>query len=308
MKADLNKYIVNLHTLMLFLILASSSPLQAQIQVQDDSGQQIILQQPARRIISLSPGLTELIYAAGGANNIIATVSYSDFPEQAKNLTQIGSYNALDMEKILLLQPDLIVAWKSGNPKHQLEKLTRLGLTVYISEPEEFMDIPHSINSLGKLMASEVVAKQSADDFIKQLQQLKQKYQSNKTKPKKRTFIQIWNNPLMSVNKNHLISKVISFCGGNNIFSQARSLTSSPSVEAVLAQDPEIIIATGMADTSQVWLNRWRQWPFLSAVKNKRLYSTDPNHLVRPTPRILQGIKDVCALISAGDKSARGGL
>lgn len=303
MKTDFNKLKIYLAAFFVFLpvfyIVTLSTPVLAQIQVQDDSGQTVILKQPARKVISLSPGLTELIYAAGGAEQIKAVVSYSDFPEQAKKLPQVGSYNTLDIEKILILQPDLVIAWKSGNPKHQIKQLKKLGLTVYISEPKDFMDIPVTLKIFGQLMATETIAEQNADKFIKQFDQLRHTYQKNNNKAAKRTFIQIWNNPIMSVNGHHLISKVITFCGGNNIFAQTKGLTSSPSIESILAQDPEIIIATGMADTSQTWLNRWQQWPFLSAVKNHRLYAVNPDHLVRHTPRILQGIKAVCQLINA---------
>ena len=303
MKTDFNKLKFYLAAFFVFwpvfYIVTLSTPVVAQIQVQDDSGQIIILKQPARKVISLSPGLTELVYAAGGAEQLKAVVSYSDFPEQAKKLPQVGSYNSLDIEKILILQPDLVIAWKSGNPKHQIEQLKKLGLTVYISEPKDFMDIPVTMKTFGQLMATETIAEQNADNFIKQFNLLKLTYQRNNNKVLKRTFIQIWNNPVMSINENHLISKVITLCGGSNIFAQTKSLTGSPSIESILEKDPEIIIATGMADTSQTWLNRWRQWPFLSAVKNNRLYATNPDHLVRHTPRILLGIEAVCQLINS---------
>ncbi len=284
-----------------FLLLSVSvfyTPASAQIQLDDDTGQTITLTRPARKIISLSPGLTELVYAAGGSDFIKGVVSYSDFPEHAKTLPRIGSYNALDIEGILVLQPDLIIAWKSGNPKHQIEQLKRLGLTVYISEPRDLTDIPDTIIRLGKLMATNDIAKQYARNFTRQLNELKQRYKTAINKEQARTFIQIWNNPVMSVNEEHLISRVISLCGGENIFAQANSLTYSPNMESILELNPEIIIATGMADTSELWLKRWQQWPFLSAVKNNRLYAVNPDHLVRHTPRILLGIKEVCQLIN----------
>ncbi len=285
-----------MHFIVLLILVISMHTAAAQIQVEDDTGQIVILQHSAKHVIALSPGLTELVYAAGGGHYIKGVVSYSDYPEQAKQLPHVGSYNSLDLEQILLLQPDLIVAWKSGNPAHQIEQLKKLGLTVYISEPHDFSDIPKTIRKLGKLMATEAIAEQQASDFIQQLNQLKQTYQ-NSNEPQ-RTFIQIWNKPVMSVNQEHLISKVISLCGGENIFAKAKTLTTTPAIESVLAQDPQIIIATGMADSSKKWLQRWQQWPFLSAVKQHRLYATNPDHLVRHTPRILLGIKEVCELIN----------
>lgn len=286
-------FAVCLLILMFFISINSH----AAIEVLDDSGQLITLTTAAQSIISLSPGLTELVYAAGGSLKIKAAGSFSDFPQQAKKLPEVGSYNALDVEQILAINPDLIIAWKSGNSTSQIEQLKRLGFNVYISEPINFNDIPDTIKKLGKLMGTEKSAQKNAHNFIRQLESLKQQYKPLNSKDKKRTFIQIWNNPVMSINNKHLISKVINFCGGKNIFSDALSLTYTPDIESVLKHNPEIIIATGMAVTSKIWLNRWHQWPYLSAVKNKRLYSVNPDHLVRHTPRILLGIKEVCQLI-----------
>ncbi len=274
-----------------------SSYCYAGIEVYDDTNQLVSLEKPAQTIISLSPGITELIYAAGGENKIKAAVSYSNYPRQAKKLPRVGSYDALDIEQILQLNPDLIVAWNSGNPKSQVTQLKKLGFKVYISEPNTFKKIPETIKKLGKLMNTDNIANKSAESFNTQFDFLKKQYKSINHKAEKTTFIQIWNNPIMSINGQHLISKVISFCGGDNIFSHAKSLTYSPDIESILKYNPEVIIATGMAEQSQTWLKRWQQWPYLSAVKNKQLYSVNPDHLVRHTPRILLGIQEICQLI-----------
>ncbi len=298
----LNKY----YLLFILFISSASMVLAEGISVVDDSGQTIHLAQTAQRIISLSPGLTELVFASGGGDYLKGVVSFSDYPPAAQQLPRVGRYNALDMEQILILKPDLVIAWQSGNPAHQIEQLKKLGLIVYLSEPHELMDIPKTMRHLGQLMGTQGIAEQQADLFIKQLKRLQQA-QSDNGRRKKRTFIQIWNKPVMSVNQQHLISKVISLCGGENIFAQTQtatpSLTLTPTIESILERNPEIIIATGMADSSKQWLQRWQQWPYLDAVKNKRLYAVNPDHLVRHTPRILQGIKAVCQLINQAELS-----
>ena len=284
-----------------YIFIFINLPAFSQISIKDDTRQTIRLEQPAQRIISLSPGITELVFAAGGGDKLIGAVSYSDYPQQAKKIPRIGSYDALDIEQILALQPDLVIAWQSGNPEHQIRQLKSLGLKVYITEPENFSSIPETLRKLGPLMGSDKKAETSARQFEQKFNELKRQYQSSQSRPTVRTFIQIWNNPLMSVNGQHLISKVIEFCGGSNVFAKSRNLTSTPSIEAILAKDPQVIIATGMADSSRQWLKRWQQWPFLSAVKNKRLYAANPDHLVRHTPRILSGIEEVCELIQNPD-------
>jgi iron complex transport system substrate-binding protein len=293
-----------LHILVAFILIIPVS-VWAQIQVQDDTGQTIILSQPARKIISLSPGLTELTFAAGGADYIKGVVNFSDYPEQAKTLPQIGSSNALDIEKIVFMQPDLVIAWKSGNPQRSIQQLKKLGLTVYISEANDFIDIPDTIERLGTLMATETVAHKNAEDFRQQFAQLTSLYGTHPGKKAPKTLIQIWNNPVMSVNETHLISKVITLCGGQNIFAKTTGLTNSPDMEAILQLNPDVIIATGMADISKSWLERWQQWPFLSAVKQNQLYAVNPDHLVRHTPRILMGIREVCQILQSASRTAQ---
>ena len=284
--------------ILLACALFLSGPVFALITVTDDTGQQISLENSAQNVITLSPGLTELVYAAGGHAYINGVVSFSNYPEQAKTIKQIGRYNSLDVEAILSLQPDLIIAWKSGNPPHQIEQLKKLGLTVYMSEPRDFMDIPRTITTLGKLMATEAIATKTATEFSRDFNTLKQHYSKAQEKKRKSTFIQIWNNPVMSINQDHLISKVITLCGGNNIFAETHGLTNTPTIESILQKNPEVIIATGMANSAEVWLKRWHQWPFLEAVKKNNLYAVNPDHLVRHTPRILLGIKAVCENIN----------
>jgi len=285
------------YLLFILLLMNTINYVYAQITVMDDSHQIVTLPQAAKRVISLSPGLTELIFAAGGGQYLKGVVTYSDYPPEAKHIQRVGSYNALDIEQILMLQTDLIIAWQSGNPKHQIEQLKKFGIPVYLSEPGDFEDIAATILQLGKLMATEQIARQSAQTFLTQYLHLKQQYQLAHNQAGKSTFIQIWNKPLMTVNQAHLISKVISLCGGNNIFADNISLTSTPDIESILAANPQVIIATGMADSSKQWLKRWRQWPYLNAVKNQQLFAVNPDHLVRHTPRILLGIKEVCSFL-----------
>lgn len=289
----------NIVRFFIFIITLISSPIvTAQLQIQDDDGQLVDLEKPAQRIIALSPGITELIFAAGGSDYIKGVVSFSNYPERAKSLPQVGRYDSLDLEKILSLHPDLIVAWKSGNPRHQIQQLKKLGLKVFISEPRDFMDIPKTITQLGYLMDTINIAEKNAKKFTRDFKYLEKTYSHAQPSMPKTTFIQIWNNPVMSVNQEHLISKVISLCGGKNIFADIKGLTHTPSIENILQENPDIIIATGMAETAETWLNRWQQWPYLTAVKKKQLYAVNPDHLVRHTPRILLGIKEVCQLIN----------
>jgi len=290
--------LIKLFATILLLVTAASS--YAEISVVDDLGYTVTLTEPAKRIVSLSPGTTELIYNAGGLKYLKGVVSYSDFPKEAKRIPQVGSYNSIDIEKIVALAPDLIVAWDSGNPPLQLSKLKKLGLTIYLSEPRDFDDIPSSILRLGKLMGSNVTAKKNANEFIERLASLKRQYP--KAPDKKSTFIQIWNQPLMSISGEHLISKIVEQCNGKNIFHDTAQLTISLDVETIIQHDPDVIIVTRQGKLGDTWLSRWKKWEFMTAVKSDQLYAVNPDFVVRHTPRILDGIEQVCKLLHSTKK------
>lgn len=242
----------------LFAILfVNASSLFAAINVEDDSGNMVQLKTAATRIVSLAPHITELLFEAGAGRKIVGVVQYSDYPPAATRIKQIGGYTKLDLEAIIVLQPDLVVAWKGGNNKTQLEKLRKFGLTIYYNEPRKIIDIATSLEKLGRLAGTSHVAKEAAQAFRNKYQQLKQTYQHRSAV---RGFYQVWNQPLITVNGKHLISDVLRLCGVQNVFADLPLIAPRISVEAVLEQDPQMIIASGMDVERPEWLDDWRKW------------------------------------------------
>ena len=262
----------------------------ADITVIDDAGRTLLLKKPAERVISLSPHITELLYAAGAKNQLVAAVSYSDYPPQAKKLPLIGSYNKFDMEAILAQTPDLIVAWQSGNPKAQVEQLIQLGFKVYISEPREFEDVAKDIKQLGVLLGTQRQSDVLAENYLRELQRLRKQYSQRQ---QVRVFYQVWNHPLFTVNGEQLISKVINLCGGINVFSDLAVLSPQITIESVIAKNPDVIFY-GSHETREDWADDWRQWKNIKAVANNHLFGIHADLIVRHTPRILQGAKQMC--------------
>lgn len=272
--------------LLLFLPASATA-----LEVADDTGQHVHLDKPAQRIVSLAPHITELLFAAGAGDVVVGAVNYSDYPPEATRLANVGSAESLNLEAIAALQPDLVVAWKSGNSGLQLEQLGRLGLPVFYSEPRRLEDIASNLKRLGRLAASENSANAAATRFNKHYRQLEARY--SRAEPVK-VFYEIWHQPLMTVGGQHLISQVIKLCGGHNIFSNLTALAPTVNPEAVLAADPEVIIASGMAAQRPEWLDQWRAWPQLAAVKNRQLYFIPPDLIQRHTPRVLEGAERMC--------------
>ncbi|MCW9088959.1 MAG: cobalamin-binding protein [Gammaproteobacteria bacterium] len=291
-----------LKPLLLLATLLFTLPLSAAISVEDDSGRTVALSVPAQRIISLAPHITEQLFAIGAGEQIVGAVEYSDFPEQAQAIPRVGGYSQLDLERILALEPELVVGWQSGNDPRQLERLEQLGLTVYRSEPRALQAIAASMRRLGVLSGRTEQAEAEATLFMQKLQRLAA---MNRDRPARRVFYQIWNRPLMTINGEHLIADVIRLCGGENVFADLPALTPTISTEAVLAADPDIIIASGMGEARPEWLDEWRRWEQLSAVREQQLHFIPPDLLQRATPRLLMGAEQMCGMIR--DASLPGG-
>ena len=273
------------------LILVTPDLVYAAQTLSDDAGGQLSVGAPARRVVSLAPHTTELLFAAGAGNSVVGVVSYSDYPPQAKTITLVGGYQALDLEKILALKPDLVVAWGSGNGEAALTKLRALGLRVFVSEPRDFEDIATNLERLGKLTGTFEEARAAAARFRQQIERLRREYQQRSAV---RVFYQVWDRPLMTINGEHLISKVIELCGGRNVFAQLSALAPSVSVEAVLQASPQVIVTGGIAGERDDRLGMWERWDQLPAVKNHHLFLIPPDLIVRHTPRIVQGAQLMC--------------
>ena len=259
--------------------------------VVDDRERKVCLDRPAQRIAALSPGATELIYAAGGGASVVAVVSYSDYPEAAKAVTSVGSHTRLDLERLISLQPDLILAWGTGNPTEQIQMLERLGLPVYFVEPHEFEDIARHVEVMGQLAGTSKQADAQARRFRTGIQALRERYQNAEPV---NTFYQVWNAPLMSINGRHYISKVVSLCGGVNVFADAPRLVPRLSQEAVMLKNPEAIIAGGMGEENAQWLDKWRVFDDMLATRRDNLFFVPPSLIQRPTPRLLAGAEILC--------------
>lgn len=278
------------------LALIVVSQAQAGPTVVDDLGNKISLQQPAKRIISLAPHLTEIVYALGGGEQMTATVAWSDFPEEAKALPVVASNNKINYELLMAYQPDLVLAWLSGNGEGIIGRLKSLGLNVYVNKPRHLQDIPDTLEKLGVLLGREAEAKRATGEFQAALSELSRQYgQSTEVD----VYYQIWQAPLMTFGGSHLVSDVLTLCGGNNVFAQTAGLVPKLGVESVLAVDPDVIII-GQYTALEAAYAYWRQWPELSAVKHERIYNVDPYLLHRHTPRIVQGAKQLCEAIDQG--------
>ena len=267
-------------------------PARAEIVVTDVGGTRVRLAAPARRIVSLAPHITELVYAAGAGERMVGNVEYGDFPPAAAKLAKVGGYSRLDLEAIVALKPDLVLGWESGNLPAAVARLRALGFTVHLSQSNRIEDIAGELEQIGKLAGTEAAAGAAATAFRQRYARLAARYSQ---RPPVEVFYQIWKQPLMTVNGQQIISDAIRLCGGRNAFAALPILAPTVTVEAVIAANPEVIVASGMGDSRPEWLDDWRRWTTMAAVARDNLYFVPPELIQRHTPRILDGAEKLCA-------------
>lgn len=268
----------------------ATAPAQAQIEVVDDAGRTVTLSSPARRIVSLAPHATELLFAVGAGSSLAGVIEHSDFPREARAIASVGSAAAFDIERIAALRPQLIVAWGSGNGAARLQHLQDLGFTVFISEPRNFETIATSLERLSILAGTASSGRAAAAQFRQQVRELQARYRHRQPV---RVFYQVWRNPLMTLNNDHLVSQAMALCGGINVFGHLGQLAPTVGMEDVLLADPTVILnASGRADDDGLLI--WRRFTSATAVRLGNLYTVDADTLTRATPRIVQGTESIC--------------
>lgn len=258
--------------------------------VTDDAGSNIKISHSAEHIIVLSPDLVETMFAIGAGNKVIGVVQGSDFPAQARKISSVGSYSGIDLERIVTMHPDLIITWKYAFPR-QVAALRQLGFPVYVSAPKKLEDVPRLMRQLGCLTGKNAAAEKAAQQFEDDLHALA----SVKRKPLN-VFFQIGEYALITVNHDSWINQVMALCGGRNIFADAKTIAPEVSREAVLAANPDVILADA---TSNSWKKSWQAWPEMRAVARQHLFTIDPDLIARAGPRLVLGARQVCAYMDA---------
>ncbi|MGH8251133.1 MAG: helical backbone metal receptor [Steroidobacteraceae bacterium] len=244
----------------------------------------------SERIISVAPNLTELLFAAGAAGQVVAVSEYSDFPEAARALPRIGDAFRLDYERIVALAPTVAVVWESGTPPAVASRLADLGIRVVGIPTRRLDDIAAALIELGELAGTEEVAAEAAADFRRRVAALRARYRD---RPRVRVFVQIDDAPLYTVGGSHLITEVVELCGGQNVFADATALALPVDLESVLARAPEVILSADDGDPVEYW----SRFSGLDAVAAGNVYRAPADRLARPSPRVVDGAAEVCRLL-----------
>lgn len=276
-----------------FLGLATAHVCAADITLPQANGESLTLPGPAERIITLAPNLAELLFAAGGGDQLVAVVEYSNFPPPVAQLPRVGDAFRIDLERIHALEPDLVIAWKSGNSQTALQKLEQLGITVWQIEITRPGDIARTLEDMSRAAGTESVGMDVARQKRDRLAELKNR---NSGKAPVEFFYQIAARPLYTINGQHIISRSLEICGGVNVFADLPALAPQISRESVILANPRAMIAPENPGDAPA-LQDWQEWPGLQAVKADNMLYLPADEISQAAPRLLDSIELACRLL-----------
>ena len=268
--------------------------------LQDETGREVRVPLSAKRIVSLAPSITEILFALGLNSEIAGVTDFCDHPEACLTKPKIGGFVNPSLERIVSLKPDLIIGIRDGNREETLQKLKDLGFSVYRVDPKGFDGVTKTIGNLGGITGREEAARR----IVRTMTTKKEHILSlTRSLYKPKVFFQVGDAPIVTVGKGTLTHDLIQFAGGKNITENEPMDYPLYSIEAVLTKAPEIIIMSSMdnkKDYSNL-VNKWKHWRTIPAVKQNAIHVIDSNLVDRPTPRITEGLETLARMIHPED-------
>lgn len=249
---------------------------------------------PARRIVSLAPNLTELTFTAGAGDRLVGVDQFSDFPEAARGIQRIGDAFRVDFERVIALRPDMVLAWDTGTSAGVIERLRALGFTVQTLQTQRLADVSRALRQIGELAGTGATAEAAAREFDKSIGALRERYANRSVLT---VFLQVDDKPLFTVNGQQIMSEIVQLCGGRNVFAHLDKFAPEVGIEAVIAANPQVIIATDADGANAV--AQWQRWPSIAAVKNGNVYNLPPDDVTRATTRLARGAAELCSTLEA---------
>lgn len=278
-------------SLLVLVAISSGASAASAVRVVDDTGHTVTLPNIPQKIVSIAPGATEMLFAAGAGSRVIATVEYSDEPAEARNVPRIGDSNAIDVERVVALRPDVVVVWEGGSNAGQVAQLERLKIPLYRHKVERLADLPPSLRRLGVLAGTQAAAEKAALDVESRVARLTKAYSGG---TKVTVLLQVWNRPIYTVGGTHMMTDSLRLCGARNIFDDLHDKGPAVDIEAVIARNPQVIVAVAPPGVGREWLGEWKRYPTLQAVRDNALVPYEDQRLSRLGPSALGGTEALC--------------
>ncbi len=242
-----------------------------------------------RRVVTLAPNLTELVFAAGAGDRLVGVSAYSNYPEDANQLPVIGDAFAVDHEQLAVLQPDLLLVWQSGTPEHVVDELRGVGYNVEVIRTRTLSDVAAALRRIGDLTGYSRQADLAAQSYTDELRNIAARYADAGDV---RVFYQVDRRPVYTINGKHYVSELISLCGGSNVFADLNELAPAVDVEAVVQRNPEVMLAS--SDAGADAFAEWQRWPHVAANQYQNRFLMPADEIGRATPRLVMAAQSVC--------------
>ena len=262
----------------------------APITVNDDLGRKVEMKAPAKRIVTLAPFLTELVYSAGAGANLVGVSAYSDYPAEAKILPRVATAITLSIEPLVALRPDLVLAWRDTIRPEDIERLERFGVAVFVVQARRLDDVPRVLGLIGRLAGRDVAS--VAQGYSGRLEGLRR---ARAGQPPVKAFLEIWHRPLTTIAGEHWMNEALALCGAANVFRDLPGVAPLVSWEQVYARDPRVVVGAGSAASAAEFTANWKERATLAAVREERLVFVDADTIQRPTLRLAEGVAQLCA-------------
>jgi iron complex transport system substrate-binding protein len=277
---------------LLFALALLTTGIANALSVRDDDQQTLELAGPAQRIVSLAPGATAMLFAAGAGDHVVGTSAYSDEPDAARKIERIGDSQSFDLERVLALHPDVVVVWSGGTSPNQVVRLQQVGLRIYHHHLTHLADLPGSLRRLGALAGTDAQAQTAAAALTQRIAMLRSRYSPGNAQS---VLIQIWDRPLYTVGRDEIVTDVIHACGFRNAFEDLADAAPAITIESVLSRDPDIILAlTPDKNVARDWLQHWQLFKSMKAVRTGRVLAWADQRLTGFGPSMVDGAEALC--------------
>jgi iron complex transport system substrate-binding protein len=262
--------------------------------VHDDTGAEVTIGTDGCRIVSLAPGTTAMLYAAGAGHCLVGTIAHSKEPAEAASVPVVGDAETFDFERLLALRPTVVVVAVDVVQRVRIDRIRALGIPVYEVHVTSLALMPESVRRLGELAGTAEAAGKRADELRAELDALAERYRG---RAPLRVLYQIWDRPIYTIGGRHVITDALRVCGARNVFAELSTAAPAVTREAVLARNPELVLVSAPPASAAEWVAEWRKFPSMSAVRSGNLVPWTDERMDRMGPSVIEATASLCEAI-----------
>lgn len=288
---------------LVLLLAAAQLPAAWAVAVEDDRGATVRVASPVERVVSLAPFITELVFAAGAGDRLVAVSEHSDYPDAARGLPRIGNAFNVNLERLLAARPDLVISWQTGIDPRIVQRLESMEIPVFVLEPRDIDGVASALERIGRLLGSGDTANRRARELTTRIEDIRRRYAGRSVVS---VFYQISRQPLMTLNGRHMVTAILELCGGTNVFRGLAPIAPTVNREQVLERDPDAILISGAGGRAPESIDFWRRYPSMKAVRHDNVHVVDGDLLNRQTPRLVDGARQVCEILDRARENLAG--